>query len=76
MPVTTRPTMKQAKCRHPSGALVRGVDARFEICSRCGLARVAPVLAPWLIAYDEENPPAPPVLFPSFVRPVADAVEE
>jgi hypothetical protein len=30
--------------------------------------RIAPVPAPWLIAYDEANPPEAPILFPSYVR--------
>ena len=61
--ITTRPTMKQAKCKHPSGALIRGIDTRFETCRICGLTRMAPVMAPWLIAYDKENPPKAPTLF-------------
>jgi hypothetical protein len=60
---TTRPTMKQAKCKHPSGSMVRGIDPRFETCRTCGLTRMAPVMAPWLIAYDAENPPTAPALF-------------
>lgn len=65
MPTTTRPTMKQSKCKHPSGAILRGVDPRYEICSRCGITRIAPVPAAWIVAYDEANPPAAPELFPS-----------
>lgn len=72
MPTTTRPTMKQSKCKHPAAALLRGVDSRYETCSRCGIVRIAPVPAPWLIAYDEANPPEAPVLFPSYVRPVEE----
>lgn len=68
MPLMLRPSMKQARCKHPAASILRGVDPRFETCSRCGLARIAPVPAPWVIAYDEENPPEAPILFPSFDR--------
>ena len=71
---TTRPTMKQFKCRHPSGALVRGIDPRFETCRACGFTRLAPVMAPWLIAYDEEHPPVAPPLFAELAEPVAPVV--
>ena len=52
---TTRPTMKQSKCKHPAGAILRGVDERMETCSRCGLVRVAHYAAPWATAYEEEQ---------------------
>lgn len=65
MPVMTRPTMKQSKCKHPAAAIMRGVDERYETCTRCGLARVAPVAAPWILEYDAEHPPEAPELFPS-----------
>ena len=70
---TTRPTMKQFKCRHPSGALVRGIDPRFESCRICGFTRLAPVMAPWLIAYDEEHPPVAPPLFAELAEPAEPA---
>lgn len=50
---TTRPTMKQSKCTHPAGAILRGIDPRVETCSRCGLVRVAHHQAPWTKAYEE-----------------------
>ncbi len=54
MPVTIRPSMKQSKCKHP--AMVRGVDERYETCTRCGIVRASHVAAPWVIAYDVEHP--------------------
>jgi hypothetical protein len=61
--ITTRPTMKQSKCKHPATAILRGVDERMETCARCGLVRVAHFDSPWLIAYDEaEMAKTPPDL--------------
>ena len=52
---TTRPTMKQFKCRHPHSAILRGIDERMETCTRCGLVRVAHYIAPWAKAYEEQQ---------------------
>jgi hypothetical protein len=83
MPTTTRLTMKQSKCRHPAGAILRGVDESLEVCARCGLVRVAHFASPWLIAYEaDEAAKAPPDLMlvsapvPTFTRKRRAAARE
>lgn len=49
-------TAAQRKCAHPARSVHPTIDPRWEQCGRCGLVRVAPIAAPWIIAYDAAQP--------------------
>lgn len=61
-------TAKQRACRHPFQHIAPCVDARWERCQLCGLIRVAPLPAPWILAHDAAQPIAPPP--PLFAEPM------
>jgi len=60
-------TKKQRECAHTPAHVRPTIDPRYEQCHACGIIRVAPIAAPWIIAYDEAQPePAPPPLFAGY----------
>jgi hypothetical protein len=63
----SRATRKQAACVHPPRHVHPTIDARYEVCDLCHTIRVAPIPAPWIVAYDEAQPaPPPPPLFAGY----------
>ena len=53
---------KQTACVHPPAHQQPTIDYRYEVCALCHTVHPAPVPAPWIVAYDATQPPAPPPL--------------
>jgi hypothetical protein len=62
-----RQLKKQAACPHPTHHVHSAIDPRWETCDLCHIVGRAPLNAPWIVAYDEEQPaPAPLQLFADY----------
>lgn len=55
---------KQKACPHPARHVHPAIDPRWETCDLCHIVAKAPINAPWITAWDNEQPaPKPLQLF-------------
>lgn len=56
---TRKTTRTHGECIHPSRHLHPCYDDRWETCDLCQMVRPREIIAPWIIEYDDTQPPPP-----------------